>query len=200
MGFEPLPNVRDGVVVERLVETLRYVADMRRCEHVVQCPEGVRRRQRLNIEYVDRRAGDLLVLQHIDQSLFVDDRSARRIDQPSRWLHSLQFRSPYQAARAAAQHQMERQEVGLFEELILGKPVLRQRLWRPRSSCSGSRQSNSFQKRSQSSRPVIQSDQVPEQPRSFHGDPCPLFAASHPIGRSCFPSQYVARRPSSAPR
>jgi hypothetical protein len=42
---------------------MRYVADMRRCQYVVQRPEGVRRRQRLNVEYVDRRAGDLLVLQ-----------------------------------------------------------------------------------------------------------------------------------------
>src|ERR1700722_18464258 len=46
---------------------------MRRCQYVVQCPERVRRWQRLNVEYVDRRAGDLLVLQHIDQSLFVDN-------------------------------------------------------------------------------------------------------------------------------
>src|SRR5260370_17664845 len=41
---------------------MRYVGDMRRCQYVVQRPEGVRRRQRLNLEYVDRRTGDLLVL------------------------------------------------------------------------------------------------------------------------------------------
>src|SRR3984893_7826730 len=73
MGVQPLPNIRDGILVERFVKTMRYVADMRRCEHVVQCPERVRRRQRLNVEYVDRRAGDLLVLQHTDQSLLVDN-------------------------------------------------------------------------------------------------------------------------------
>src|SRR5229473_7258792 len=95
MGVEPPPNVRDGILVERLVKIMRYVADMRRCQYVVQRPEGVRRRQRLNVEYVDRRADDLLVLQHADQSLLFDDRPARRIDQPGRWLHSLQFRSPY---------------------------------------------------------------------------------------------------------
>src|SRR5882672_1970878 len=53
---------------------------MRGREYVVEGPEGVRRRQRLNVEYVDRRAGDLLVLQHADQSLLVDDRPARRVD------------------------------------------------------------------------------------------------------------------------
>jgi len=55
LGVEPLPNIRDGILVERLVKTGRNVADMRRCQYVVQRPEGVIRRQRLNVEYVDRR-------------------------------------------------------------------------------------------------------------------------------------------------
>src|ERR1700692_3609290 len=100
MGVEPLPNIRDGVLVERLVKTVRYVADMRRCQYVVQRPEGVRRRQRLNVECVDRCAGDLLVVQRADQSSLFDDRPARRIDQPSRRLHSLELRGPYQAERS----------------------------------------------------------------------------------------------------
>src|ERR1700688_1470171 len=111
LGVEPLPNIRDGVLVERFVKTMRYVADMRRCQYVVQRPEGVIRRQRLNVEYVDRRAGDLLVLQRGDQSLLFDDRPTRRIDQPCSWLHFLQLRGPYQAARTAAQYQMDRQDV-----------------------------------------------------------------------------------------
>src|SRR5260370_33732550 len=120
MGVKPLPNIRDGILVERVVKTMRYVADMRCCQYVVQRPEGVRRRQRLNVEYVDRCAGDLLLLQHADQSLLIDDRPARRIDQPGRWLHSLQLRGPYQAPRTAAQHQIDRQDVGLLEQLVLG--------------------------------------------------------------------------------
>src|SRR5882762_10869799 len=119
-GVEPVPNIQDGILIEGLVKTMRYVAQMRRCQYVVQRPEGVGRRQRLNVEYVDRRAGDLLVLQYADQSLLFDDRSARRIDQPGRWFHSLQLRSAYQAARTAAQHQMDRQDVGLLEQLVLG--------------------------------------------------------------------------------
>src|SRR5713101_9149684 len=101
MGVEPLPNIRDGILVKRLVKTVRYVPDMRRCQYVVQRPEGVRRRQRLNVEYVDPRAGDLLVLQDADQSLLIDDRPARPIDQQGRWLHSLQLRGPHQAASPA---------------------------------------------------------------------------------------------------
>src|SRR5260370_43705 len=118
MGVEPLPNIRDGILVERIVKIMRYVSDMRRREYVVEGPEGVRRRQRLNVEYVDRRARDLLVLQH----------------------------------------------------------------------------------RLRPARPVIHPAQVPERPGSFHADPCPLFAASRRIERSCSPSRYVARRPRSAPR
>src|SRR6267154_438624 len=117
---EPFVNIRDGILEEPLVKTVRYVADMRRCQYVVQRPEGVIRRQWLNVEYVDRRAGDLLVLQDADQSLLFDDRPARRIDQPGRWLHSLQLRGPYQAARTVAQHQMDRQDVGPLEQLVLG--------------------------------------------------------------------------------
>src|SRR6266852_2308731 len=109
LGSEPLPNIRDGIFVKRLVKTLRYVTDMRRRQYVVQRSKLVIRRQRLNVEYIDSRTGDLLVLQHADQSLLFDDRTARRIDQPGRWLHSLQLRGPYQAARTAAQHQMDRQ-------------------------------------------------------------------------------------------
>src|SRR6202030_500420 len=120
MGVEPLPNIRDGIFVKRLVKTLRDVADMRRCQDVVQRSEGVRRRQRLSVEYVDRRASESLVLQRGDQSLLLDDRPARRIDQPCSWLHFLQLRRPYQAARTAAQHQMNRQYVGALEQLVLG--------------------------------------------------------------------------------
>ena len=64
MGVEPLVNIRDGILVERFVKTMRYVADMRRRQYVVQRPEGVIRRQRLIVEYIDRCASDLLVLQH----------------------------------------------------------------------------------------------------------------------------------------
>src|ERR1700738_3616438 len=85
MGVQPFPNIRDGILVERLVKTMRYEAEMRRCQHVVQRPEGMRRRQRLSVEYVDRRAGDSLVLQHADQSFLFDDRPTCCIDQPGRW-------------------------------------------------------------------------------------------------------------------
>src|SRR6267143_1447218 len=54
MGVEPLPNIRDGILVERLVMTMRYVADMRRREYVVEGPEGMRRRRLLNTKWIVR--------------------------------------------------------------------------------------------------------------------------------------------------
>src|SRR5580704_2702657 len=66
---EPLLNVRNRILIERLVKALRDIGDMRCCQDIVQRPEGVIWRQRLNIEYVNCRASDLLVLQHADQSL-----------------------------------------------------------------------------------------------------------------------------------
>jgi hypothetical protein len=61
-GVEPHANVRDRISVERFVEALRYVADVRRRQYVVESPKGVRRRQRLNIEHIDGRPGDLPLL------------------------------------------------------------------------------------------------------------------------------------------
>src|SRR4029077_6527565 len=58
IGVEPLPNIRDGIFVERFLKALRYVTDMGHCQYVVQRPEGMRRRQWLNVEYVNRRTGD----------------------------------------------------------------------------------------------------------------------------------------------
>src|SRR5258708_13425267 len=46
MGVEPPPNIRDGILVERFVETARYVPDMRRRQHVVERPESALRRHR----------------------------------------------------------------------------------------------------------------------------------------------------------
>src|SRR6185312_7946921 len=59
---------RYGLTATLSLKTLRDVADMRRCQNVVHRSEGVRGRQRLSVEYVDCRAGDLLGLQHADQS------------------------------------------------------------------------------------------------------------------------------------
>jgi hypothetical protein len=80
MGVESLVNIRDGILVERLVKTMRYVADIRRCQHVFERPERVIRRQRLNVEYVDRRAGDLHPAA-IDSALSI---TRRRLRVPNR--------------------------------------------------------------------------------------------------------------------
>jgi hypothetical protein len=61
--IQPQPNIRDGVLTERFVKTVRQIGDMRCRQYVVRRPKRAIRRQRLNVEYVDRRASDLLILQ-----------------------------------------------------------------------------------------------------------------------------------------
>jgi len=189
MGVEPLLNIRDGILVERLVKTMRYVADMRRCKHVVQRPEGVRRRQRLNVEYVDRRAGDLLVLQHADQCLFFDNRPTRRIESTRPLASFSPAPRPLPGRAYGCSTPDGSSGCRLARTAGPWKPGGRPQLRRPRASCSGS--GNQIHSKALPTRatcdPIRPS---PRTPRSFHGDPCPLFAASRRIGRSCSPSRF----------
>src|SRR4029077_2378065 len=127
MGVEPLPDIRDGILVERLVKTVRYVADMRRGQDVFQRPEGVIRRQGLDVEHVERRASNAAVTQDLDERRLVNDRATRSIDEPGRWLHDLQLGRSNQALRPLAQNEVDRQDVGAAEEFLLGDE--------PRSAC-----------------------------------------------------------------
>ncbi len=75
VGFEPSGNIDRGICIERAIEVLGDVADVRRREDVVQFPEGVIGRQRLHVEYIDRCAGDPARLQRLDQGRLIDDRT-----------------------------------------------------------------------------------------------------------------------------
>ena len=58
---------------------------MRRGQDVSQRPERVIRRQRLDVEHVERRAGDAALTQDLDERRLVDDRATRGIDESGRW-------------------------------------------------------------------------------------------------------------------
>src|ERR1700732_5323981 len=85
-GLEPLCDVGRGIAVEGPIKIFGYVADVRRREDVLQLPEGVIRRQRLNVKHVDRSPGYPARLQRFDQSHLVDDRTTRCVDEPCRRL------------------------------------------------------------------------------------------------------------------
>src|ERR1700722_17863809 len=73
VGFEPGGNIGCGVCIEDAIELLGDVADVGRREDVVEFPEGMIGRQRLDVEYIDRRAGDPALPQRLDQGRLIDD-------------------------------------------------------------------------------------------------------------------------------
>src|SRR6267142_3976837 len=77
--FEPSGNIGRSICIESAIEVLGDVADVRRREDVVQLPEGVIRRQRLHVEYIDRCASDPARLQRLDQGRLIEALQARRI-------------------------------------------------------------------------------------------------------------------------
>src|SRR5258707_5536824 len=100
---------------------------MRRGQDVIQRPEWVIRRQRLDVEYVERRASNAAFTQNLDERRLVNDRSTRGIDESGRWLHGLQLGRSDQPLRPLAQDEVDRQDVRDAEESLLGA--------QPRSAC-----------------------------------------------------------------
>src|SRR5262249_56785218 len=104
----PLHDVLDRIAVERLVEFSFDETEVRRGQDVIQRPKRVVRRQGLGVEYVERRASDAALTQDLDERWLVNDRSARGIDEPGRWLHCPQLRRPDQPLRPLAQDEVNR--------------------------------------------------------------------------------------------
>src|SRR5271157_1910973 len=124
---QPSRDVLDRIAVESPVEFSRDETDMRRGKDVIQRPERVIRRQRLDVEHVERRASNAAVTQNLDERRLVNYRSTRGIDEPGRWLHGLQLGRSDQALRPLAQNEVYRQDVSAAEEFLLGDE--------PRSAC-----------------------------------------------------------------
>jgi hypothetical protein len=55
---EPLPDVANGIAIERAVEHLRHIAGVRRSKHVGQFPQGMRVGERLDVIEIQSRPGD----------------------------------------------------------------------------------------------------------------------------------------------
>ena len=67
----------DRVTIKSLVNVQRYVAEVRRREHIVERPVGMIHRQRLDVEDVYGGAGNSMFSQGSGQGALVDDRAAR---------------------------------------------------------------------------------------------------------------------------
>jgi len=131
---------------------MRYVSDMRRQRDVRGYGRG-ETQAALNVGIVDSRAGDLLVFKHADQACS-STIGPRRVDQPG-----VGFISPVSAAPTRPRVRLINTNgssgVGPLEQMSPWKTRMRSRLWRPRASVLGSRQSDSFQKSFRAARPLI---------------------------------------------
>src|SRR6266436_188759 len=67
------------------------------------------------------------LMQNLDERRLVNDRSTRGIDESGRWLHCLLLGRSDQALRPLAQDEVDRQDVSVPEEFLLGDE--------PRSAC-----------------------------------------------------------------
>ena len=109
---------RKGAVVP-----LGDVAEMRRDHDVVHLAERMVERQRLDVVDVEAGAGDRFGVQRRDQRLLVDDRPARGVDEIGGRLHQPELSRADEPARAVAQHDMNGDDVGIAEQIVLGDVV-----------------------------------------------------------------------------
>jgi len=80
--------------------------------------------QRLDGEHVDRRTADALGLHRLRQRRFVHQLAARGVDQHRGRLHQLQARGIDQMVRLLGMRHVQRDDVGLAQQLIEWKGLI----------------------------------------------------------------------------
>src|SRR5665213_3598355 len=118
-AIQEAPNVLKDVGIIPLVVLLTDVAEMRRDDDVLDLAIGMIERQRLDVKHVEAGAGDLLLVERVEQRLLVDDRAARGVDQIGGLLHQPEFFRGDEPARAVAELKMDRHDVGVAEQVVL---------------------------------------------------------------------------------
>jgi len=114
----------------------------------------VRRGKRLNVEYVDRRAGRFAVLQNADKACSRDDRARATLGGFNQAVpQSISSADSHQAARTAANTKWDRSGCRRSNSLVPGNQDCASAV--ARGVMSGSKH-QSLQRRSQSAQPSIQ--------------------------------------------
>src|ERR1700722_7985640 len=121
LAVDPFGYVVDGVLIEALVQAARNVADVRRRRQVRQAPKGMIGRERLLVKDVNGRPRDLAPSQRLKEIGFDHDRPARCVHKPRRRLHEGELRGTNESARAAAEHKVNADDIGLPKKLVLRK-------------------------------------------------------------------------------
>src|SRR5260370_34472061 len=93
---------------------------MRCCQHVPELAERVIGWERLLVENVDGRPAKFAFSQGVNESGLIDDWPARRIHKARRPFHEAKLGRSDKTTRAAAEHQVNADDVGLTKKLLLG--------------------------------------------------------------------------------
>src|SRR5215475_11754061 len=113
-------HVLQGMAVEHAIGLLGDVAQMRRDHDVGQRAEGMVGREGLGLEHVEPGARDGAVAEGTHQRGLVHDGPPRGVHEIRRPLHEPELARAQEAARALAQDEMNRHDVGSPEQLVLG--------------------------------------------------------------------------------
>ena len=92
---------------------------------IVHLAERMIERQRLDVEHVEAGAGDRLVLSAAISAFSSTIGPREVLIEVGRLLHQAEFLGADQAARAVAQHDMDGDEVGVAEQVLLGRRIRR---------------------------------------------------------------------------
>src|SRR5271165_6462288 len=108
---QPCGNVLNRIAIKYLVRILGYEPYVRRREYVIQRAERMRFRKRFDVINIEGGAGDRAALQCVDQRGFIDQWSARGVDEISARSHQIKLGCADNAFCAAAQNQMNGDDV-----------------------------------------------------------------------------------------
>ena len=123
VAFDVRLDAVDRASVVGLEGAVGDVADMRRQDGVVDPAQGMIGGQRFLVEDIEGRPGDAPVLQYVDQGGLVDDGAARGVDEVRRRLHQRELGRADDADRALPQRQVDGDDVGAAEEIMLSDPL-----------------------------------------------------------------------------
>ena len=91
---------------------------MRRDDHIVELQQRVVSRSRLDFKHIEPGAGNASLHQGLVEGGFIDDRTARSINQVGRGLHQRQQAGIHQPLGLRIERAVDGQKISLFEQLV----------------------------------------------------------------------------------
>ena len=118
LAVECLNQIFRRLAGDRLLGLVGISAEVRREDHVVEREQRFIRRGRLRGEHVERRAGDLVILERFVQRSLVDHGAAAKVQQHGALFHDLELLCGHHAARFRRKMKLDRHIVRSLEAVI----------------------------------------------------------------------------------